>query len=134
MSAPLEPGDVAAEANATSTTKSESPDGGIASLDALDPLLQHRSRLGAMVLLSTSELLSFRQLRVALQETDGNLGAQLRKLEEAGYIDVQKAFVDRKPSTTYRISNRGISALKKHLAAMSSLVATVNGSNNGRPT
>ena len=64
-------------------------------LAALDDLLQHRSRLGACVLLSTSDALTFSRLRTLLDETDGNLGAQLRKLEEAGYVSVDKRFEER---------------------------------------
>src|SRR6185312_16437880 len=44
-------------------------------LDQLDPLLQHRSRLGALVLLAGADALSFSRLKALLSETDGNLGA-----------------------------------------------------------
>jgi DNA-binding MarR family transcriptional regulator len=91
-------------------------------LGRLDPLLQHRSRLGAMVLLSTADALSFSRLRELLGETDGNLGAQLRKLEDAGYIGVRKDFVDRKPISWYTITRRGQAAVKTHLAAMELLI------------
>ena len=87
----------------------------------LDPLLQHRSRLGAMVLLSSAEL-SFSRLKTLLGETDGNLGAQLRKLEEAGYLSVKKEFVDRKPVTWYALTPQGGTALKSHLLALESLI------------
>jgi DNA-binding MarR family transcriptional regulator len=91
-------------------------------LEHLDPLLQHRSRLGALVLLSTVDELSFSRLRTLLDETDGNLGAQLRKLEEAEYLVAQKEFVDRKPVTWYSLTPRGQRALKSHLQAMESLM------------
>ena len=97
--------------------------GGLAGLDAL---LQHRSRLGAMVLLSTADALSFSRLRELLGETDGNLGAQLRKLEDAGYIGVRKEFIDRKPVSWYAISRGGQAALKNHLAAMELLIKAAN--------
>src|SRR5207302_2844566 len=90
-------------------------------LDGLDPLLQHRSRLGALVLLSGVDALSFSRLKALLDETDGNLGAQLRKLEEAGYVSVEKAFVDRKPVTWYSLNAAGRQALKRHLKAVESL-------------
>jgi DNA-binding MarR family transcriptional regulator len=90
-------------------------------LDGLDPLLQHRSRLGAMVLLSGSDL-TFSRLKELLDETDGNLGAQLRKLEEAGYVLVNKQFVDRNPVSWYTLSPAGGKALKSHLKAMESLI------------
>ena len=87
----------------------------------LDALLQHRSRLGAMVLLSGADL-SFARLKVLLGETDGNLGAQLRKLEDAGYLSVKKEFVDRKPLTWYALTQTGQTALKSHLKAMEDVI------------
>src|SRR5438093_3748893 len=92
-------------------------------LDALDPLLQHRSRLGACVLLSTADALSFSRLKTLLNETDGNLGAQLRKLEDAGYVKVKKEFENRKPVSWYALSASGRKALKAHLGAMETLIA-----------
>ena len=93
-----------------------------AGLDELDTLLQHRSRLGACVLLSGADALSFSRLKTLLDETDGNLGAQLRKLEDAGYIVVKKEFVDRKPVSWYSLSGTGKKALRSHLNAMDALV------------
>jgi DNA-binding PadR family transcriptional regulator len=74
------------------------------------------------VLLSTADALSFTRLRELLDETDGNLGAQLRKLEDAQYVSAKKEFVDRKPVTWYALAPRGQKALKSHLAAMESLI------------
>jgi DNA-binding MarR family transcriptional regulator len=93
-----------------------------AGLDQLDPLLQHRSRLGAMVLLGRSRALSFVRLRELLGETDGNLGAQLRKLEESQYVSVVKEFQDRKPVSWYALTPVGRRALKNHLKGLESLV------------
>src|SRR5437899_2355607 len=91
-------------------------------LEQLDPVLQHRSRLGACVLLSTVDALNFSRLKTLLAETDGNLGAQLRKLEDAQYVAVKKEFVDRKPVTWYSLTNTGRAALKRHLAGMEALI------------
>jgi DNA-binding MarR family transcriptional regulator len=91
-------------------------------LDGLDPLLQHRSRLGACVLLSDADSITFARLRELLGETDGNLGAQLRKLEDAGYLKANKQFAERKPVTWYSLSAAGRKALRAHLAAMESLI------------
>jgi DNA-binding PadR family transcriptional regulator len=74
------------------------------------------------VLLSGVDALSFSRLRELLDETDGNLGAQLRKLEEAGYLRVDKEFVNRKPVSWYQLSAAGRRALRTHLAAMDSLI------------
>jgi len=91
-------------------------------LDKLDPLLQHRSRLGALVLLSGADAMNFTRLRELLAESDGNLGAQLRKLEEAQYIEVCKEFLDRKPVSWYALSARGRQALKAHLRALEAVI------------
>lgn len=95
-------------------------------LNQLDPLLQHRSRLGALVLLSSSDALTFTRLKTLLKETDGNLGAQLRKLEDAQYVAVKKEFVQRKPTTWYSLTSSGEKALKKHLKAIESLLKSAN--------
>jgi DNA-binding MarR family transcriptional regulator len=92
------------------------------SLAKLDAVLQHRSRLGACVLLSTAEALSFSRLRELLNETDGNLGAQLRKLEDAGYVSVKKEFFQRKPVSWYALTAAGQRALRAHLAALEALI------------
>lgn len=95
-------------------------------LDRLDPLLQHRSRLGTLVLLSDVDAMTFTRLRDLLRETDGNLGAQLRKLEEAGYVNVRKEFNDRKPVSWYSLLPAGRAALRSHLKAMESLINAAN--------
>jgi DNA-binding MarR family transcriptional regulator len=95
-------------------------------LDQLDPLLQHRTRLGGMVLLSDVDAMNFTRLRELLKETDGNLGAQLRKLEESDYLSVRKEFADRKPVSWYSLTPKGRKALRTHLAAMESLVRAAN--------
>jgi DNA-binding MarR family transcriptional regulator len=95
-------------------------------LDQLDALLQHRARLGAMVLLSAHNEISFTTLRDLLSESDGNLGAQLRKLEDAQYIAVKKEFQDRKPVSWYTLTPIGRRALKSHLAALEAIVRSAN--------
>ena len=94
----------------------------VGGLVALDKLLEHRSRLGACVVLSNADKLSFTRLKSLLKETDGNLGAHLRKLEEAGYVDVDKQFEKRRPVSWYSLTGRGKGALKTHLNAMQALI------------
>ena len=55
--------------------------------------------MAALVTLEAENEADFTYLRDLLEVTDGNLGTHLRKLEDAGYIAVKKAFVDRKPRT-----------------------------------
>jgi DNA-binding MarR family transcriptional regulator len=91
---------------------------------AMDRLLEHRSRLGACLLLAQTEAMNFTRLRELLGETDGNLGAHLRKLEEANYIEVKKEFVDRKPISWYLMTDFGMNALRAHMAALEALVSS----------
>jgi DNA-binding HxlR family transcriptional regulator len=93
-----------------------------AGISGLDAILEHRMRLGACVLLSRAEALSFSRLKQLLGATDGNLGAQMRKLEEARYVEAHKQFQDRKPVTWYQLTAVGRDALKVHLAALETLI------------
>ncbi|MFZ5608794.1 MAG: transcriptional regulator [Pseudomonadota bacterium] len=89
----------------------------------LDRLLEHRSRLAICALLSGEPGITFSRFKGLLGETDGNLGAHLRRLEEAGYIEVVKSFVARKPESRYRLSAAGHRRLKTHLDALAALIA-----------
>ena len=55
--------------------------------------------MSALATLEPTDEANFTYLRDLLGVTDGNLGAHLRKLEDAGYIAVTKTFVERKPQT-----------------------------------
>ena len=97
----------------------------VASLNGLDKLLEHRLRLALCVLLSRFETLSFSKLKNLTGETDGNLGANLRKLEEARYVLVKKMHVDRKPVSWYSLTAQGRKALRRHLNALTEVIGTV---------
>ena len=90
-----------------------------------DRLFEHRTRLGVCVLLSKHDRISFSRFKELLEETDGNLGAQLKKLEEAEYIKVDKQFSDRKPISWYSMTGKGKKALKRHLDVIEELIASV---------
>ena len=88
----------------------------------LDGLLQHRARIGAAVLLARHERLSFSRLKQLLKETDGSLGAQMRKLEDAGYVAVRKEFQQRRPVTWYALTAKGKRSLSQHLDGLQRLI------------
>lgn len=92
-------------------------------LNELDRLLEHRVRLAVCVLLTRHDRLSFSRLKELTDETDGNLGANLAKLEQAGFLTVHKQFVDRKPVSWYAITSRGERSLKAHLEALTQMIA-----------
>ena len=91
-------------------------------LPVLDRLLQHGVRLAICVLLARHQEMSFRRFKELLGETDGSLGAQLRKLEDAGYLAVRKEFENRRPVTWYALSPRGRKAVRAHLDSLQSLI------------
>ena len=95
-----------------------------AGLDGFQKILGHRSRLGICALLARNDELSFSRLKELLNENDGSLGAQLRKLEDEGYISVRKEFQDRKPISWYILTREGRKRLESHLAALSGLMIT----------
>jgi DNA-binding MarR family transcriptional regulator len=74
--------------------------------------------MAALVTLSADEEMDFTTLRKLLDVTDGNLGAHLRKLEEAGFIAVNKIFVERKPRTYVAVTPDGRKVFDQHVAAL----------------
>lgn len=87
-------------------------------LGNLERLLEHRTRLAICALLARGERITFSRLKELLGETDGNLGANLQKLDEAGFVKPTKAFADNRPTTWYALTARGRKALTRHLAAL----------------
>jgi DNA-binding MarR family transcriptional regulator len=90
--------------------------------EQLDKVLEHRMRLQIMGILAANDSYDFNALKELLETTDGNLATHIKHLEREKYINVQKSFVDRKPNTRYRISERGRSAFKKHIEAMEEII------------
>lgn len=91
-------------------------------IDKIDEVIHGRVRLGIMAFLASADTADFNTLKGKLQATDGNLSAHLRKLEDAGYVSVDKSFVDRKPLTRISISKAGRAAFAAYLDAISRLV------------
>lgn len=91
-------------------------------LPELNPVIHGKLRLALLSLLVGVDEAEFTWLRAKTGATDGNLGAQLMKLEEAGYISVEKKFVMRKPQSLYRITQSGREALAEYVAALKQLL------------
>ncbi len=88
----------------------------------LDPLLHERVRLGILTALSSTDRLSFTELRDTLGVTDGNLGVHARKLEEAGHVRCEKRFAGRKPRSEYRLTTKGRNAFASYLFQLESVI------------
>jgi len=92
-------------------------------IDSIDDVIHGRLRLGIMAFLSTAGAAEFPLLKTRLQASDGNLSVQLRKLEEAGYVAIDKAFVGKKPQTMVTLAPAGRAAYIAYLDAMRKLIA-----------
>ena len=88
----------------------------------IDDVIHGRMRLGIMAYLADAEVADFNELKELLQATQGNLSVHLRKLEEAEYIEIEKSFLNRKPLTRARITDKGKAAFKAYLEALGKLI------------
>lgn len=78
--------------------------------------------MAALTGLAPETQASFNYLKDMLELTDGNLGAHLRKLEESGYIEITKAFVNNKPQTYIEATSMGKKAFREHVAALEEIL------------
>jgi DNA-binding MarR family transcriptional regulator len=91
----------------------------------LDSVIHQPVRLqimAALTHLGPREQVDFTFLKTKLALTDGNLGAHLVTLEQAGYIAVEKTFVARKPKTFVAATAAGRRAFAGHVAALTAIL------------
>jgi DNA-binding MarR family transcriptional regulator len=96
----------------------------------LDEIIHQPVRLrlmAALVAIKSGESADFSFLRDLLGATDGNLGAHLRRLEEAGYIELTKKFVDRKPRTYAAATALGRKVFRNQVAALEEILKGAGG-------
>ena len=91
----------------------------------IDDVIHGRLRLGVVAYLSTATTASFVELKATVNATDGNLSKQLSRLEEAGYVHIEKTFVGKRPQTLVRLTNTGREAW---IAYLTQLEAFIKGS------
>jgi DNA-binding HxlR family transcriptional regulator len=89
----------------------------------LDALLVSRIRLAVMTLLATVDQADFAFIRDQVGASDGNLGAHMRKLADAGYVIERKRFHRRKPRTTYTLTDTGRQALDRYLEQLQDMIS-----------
>lgn len=96
-------------------------------IGGIDEVIHGRLRLGVMAYLSGlgAGSAEFNELKARLQASDGNLSVHLRKLEEAGYVAIDKSFLGRKPVTRVRLTPEGRKAFVRYLDAIGRLVETM---------
>lgn len=89
-------------------------------LKELNPLLHSQLRLAVMSILLSVEEVDFVYLKEQTKATAGNLSVQLEKLKEAGYIEIEKGFVGKRPRTTCRITTEGHDAMEDYVKTLKS--------------
>lgn len=81
----------------------------------LDPILHSQLRLAIVSLLVSVKEAEFTYLKDETNATAGNLSAQIQKLKEANYIDIEKKFKDNYPLTICRITPEGVKAFEVYV-------------------
>lgn len=88
-----------------------------------DELIHAPTRLSIVSLLAATEWADFKYLRDSVGLSDSALSKQLTTLEEAGYVDIRKSFVGKRPRTSVKLSPQGQRAFAAHVAALQEIVA-----------
>ena len=91
----------------------------------IDDVIHGPLRLGVVAYLSTAATASFVELRATVNATDGSLSKQLSRLEDAGYVRIEKTFVGKRPQTLVQLTDTGREAW---IAYLTRLEAFIHGS------
>ncbi|MEQ1931031.1 MAG: transcriptional regulator [Parvularculaceae bacterium] len=89
----------------------------------IDDVIHGRVRLAIMAYLSGAGAADFNELKSKVGGTDGNLSVHISRLEEAGYIEVEKRFVGKKPQTVCHLTEKGRSAFLGYIARLGDLLS-----------
>lgn len=88
----------------------------------LDKVLEHSVRLQIMSVLMANESYDFNSLKEIVGSSDGALATHIKALEKEKYISVTKSFIDRKPNTKYKVTERGKKVFQTHLDGLEQLI------------
>lgn len=78
--------------------------------------------MSALKALPSGEMLEFVRLRKIVEATEGNLGAHIQTLEEAGYVGVEKDFADNRPRTRVRLTREGRRAFEDYVSFLRGII------------
>jgi DNA-binding MarR family transcriptional regulator len=87
-------------------------------LAEIDRVIHEPARLAVLGLLSAVDSADFLFVQNQTRLTGGNLSSHMTRLEEAGYVEVTKEFVDRIPRTLLRATKKGRAALRQYKKTM----------------
>lgn len=92
----------------------------------LDPLLHSQLRLAIISILVSVEEAEFAYLKEQTKASAGNISVQLEKLQEAGYIKIEKTFKGKYPLTKCAITKKGIKAFEQYVKALQQYIKPKN--------
>jgi DNA-binding transcriptional ArsR family regulator len=93
-----------------------------------DELIHAPTRLSIVSLLAATEWADFKFIRDSVGLSDSALSKQLTTLEEAGYVEIRKGFVGKRPRTSAQLNSVGRAAFERHVAALQEIVARAGAS------
>jgi DNA-binding MarR family transcriptional regulator len=99
----------------------------------LDPVIHSPVRLAIISVLASATRAEFNFLKKATETTDGNLSTHLARLEEAGYVSIEKTFQGKRPLTTCVLTEKGRAAFEGYLKALESYYPHPQGRGDGNP-
>lgn len=84
----------------------------------LDPLLHSQLRLAIISMLVASEKVEFTHIQNETKAAAGNISIQMKKLEEAGYIKIEKSYKNNYPNTMLSITDKGVKAFESYVNSL----------------
>ncbi|MGF7231819.1 winged helix-turn-helix domain-containing protein [Arachidicoccus sp.] len=91
-------------------------------IQSLNKDFESRVRLGIMSVLIVNDWVDFTEMKELLQITDGNMASHSSALEKKNYIETKKEFINRKPKTSYRITQLGRKEFTNHINLLGKLI------------
>jgi len=88
----------------------------------IDDVISSRIRTAIMAVLVSVDEAEFTFIRDKINATDGNLSVHLKKLEDNMYIEVTKKFIERKPHSIYRVTDKGRKAFEEYIKYLESII------------
>jgi DNA-binding MarR family transcriptional regulator len=98
-----------------------------------DELIHAPTRLEIVSLLAAAQWADFKYIRDELGLSDSSLSKQLSTLESAGYVEIRKSFVGKRPRTSASLSRAGRRAFEQHVAALQQIIARSQQDGEARP-
>ncbi|WP_440765290.1 winged helix-turn-helix domain-containing protein [Natronorubrum sp. DTA7] len=92
-----------------------------------DKLVHQPTRLQIFAYLYRHERATFSEIQDELDITDGNLSGHVQRMEDAGAVAVEKQFVDRRPRTTYELTDEGRETFEAHVETLEALLEQLEG-------